>query len=472
MVKISMSGIDSGLDLKSMLEKIETVEKRSLEPISSSLDSCNTKLSAYGRLSHALETFQMATKSLINADNFNTTMIESRSTAFTATQHSSAVVGTYTLTVSQLATAQALRSSRYADATTPIASTDSTITIKLANGSQPITFKLAASDSSLIGIRDAINQSSANVTAAILRVSSDSYVLSVTAKETGTANTFNINVNGDSQLQNVLSMKTDGRSEGMTESILAANAKLTVNNIEIESHSNQLDDVIEGITLKLVKVTDGNQTLTIKKETSAILQAMKSWTAAFNTLQDTFSNLSKYPPVNVGKKQQNSRNGALAGDNTLRRIQTQLSNLLINMSSSSSFKCLRQIGITSNMSPSNNGQLQLDADKLNKELIKNANDIKEMMLGDGKTSGIATCIVSSVAQWIGDNGIIHTETSVVNKRKDELEHRYDILKTRIKTVMARYENQFSWLEKVKMQLNPIKNYLTQLFNINNQNNNN
>ncbi|MBA1687001.1 flagellar filament capping protein FliD, partial [Escherichia coli] len=98
-------------------------------------------------------------------------------------------------------------------------------------------------------------------------------------------------------------------SNGMIESVTAQNAKLTVNNVEIENSSNTISDSLEDITLNLNDVTTGNQTLTISKDTSKAENAVKAWVDAYNTLQDTFSSLTKYTAVDAGAESQDSSNG-------------------------------------------------------------------------------------------------------------------------------------------------------------------
>ncbi|MCV5855404.1 flagellar filament capping protein FliD, partial [Escherichia coli] len=88
--------------------------------------------------------------------------------------------------------------------------------------------------------------------------------------DTGNDNAMKLSVSGDSALESFMGYNgTSGdSSNGMIESVTAQNAKLTVNNVEIENSSNTISDALEDITLNLNDVTTGNQTLTINKDTS------------------------------------------------------------------------------------------------------------------------------------------------------------------------------------------------------------
>ncbi len=104
------------------------------------------------------------------------------------------------------------------------------------------------------------------------------YRLSITANDTGNDNAMKLSVSGDSALESFMGYNgTSGdSSNGMIESVTAQNAKLTVNNVEIENSSNTISDALEDITLNLNDVTTGNQTLTISKDTSKAKMRVKA----------------------------------------------------------------------------------------------------------------------------------------------------------------------------------------------------
>jgi len=111
-----------------------------------------------------------------------------------------------------------------------------------------------------------------------------------------------LSVTGDDTLHDFIGFDaTNASSSGMTQSVEAQNAKLTVNNVAIESSSNVITDAVEGITLKLNDETSGNQTLTVSSDTNKAKTAITDWVNAYNSLQDTMASLTKYTPVDAGK---------------------------------------------------------------------------------------------------------------------------------------------------------------------------
>jgi flagellar hook-associated protein 2 len=460
MASISTLGIGSGLDLASILDSLQASEKASLTPISTQQTSYTAKLSAYGTLKSALTTFQTANTALNSADLFSSTNTTSTSSAFSATTTTGATAGKYTVSVSQLATAQTLTTAVKSSSTTAIASSDSTITLQPAGaGAKAITVSVSAANSSLTGIRDAINKANAGVTASIIKTGDGAYRLSMTSNKTGEDNAMTVSVTGDSDLQSYLAY--DGTSGGnVTQSVAAQNALLKVNNVDIENSSNTISDALEGITLNLSDVTTGNQTLAVFQDTSQASTAIKSWVDAYNTLQDAFSSLTKYTAVDTGTDAQDTSNGALLGDSTLRTIQSQLKSMLTNAASSSTYKTLAQVGVTSNPST---GQLELDSTKLGTALTNDPAGVKEMIVGNGKTTGIAATIGTSLTGWLSSSGILQAATDGVSKTLNNLTTQYNAASTRIDATIARYKTQFTALDVMMSKLNSTSSYLTSQF---------
>ena len=463
MASISTLGVGSGLDLSSILDSMQTAEKGALTPISNQQSSYTAKLSAYATLKSALTTFQTANTTLNNANLFTATTATSSSSAFSATTSGSTVAGKYTISVSQLAQAQTLTSAVQSSNSTPLGDSSvssRTLSIALADGSSK-DITLTSDQTSLSGMRDAINGADAGVTASIIKVADGSYRLSVTSDKTGSDNAVSsIKVTGDSTLQGIVSYDASAGSNAMTESVTAQNAKLTVNNIAIENSSNTISDALEGITLNLSDTTSGNQTLTVATDTSKANNAISGWVTAYNTLQDTFSTLTKYTAVDVGASSQDSSNGALLGDSTLRTIQSQLKSMLTNTASSSTFKTLAQIGVTSDPTT---GQLTVDSDKLSSSLTSNMAGVKEMIIGDGKTTGVATTVASSLTSWLSSTGIVQSATDGVSKTLNDLTAQYNKVNDRINDTIARLKTQFTQLDVVMSSLNQTSSYLTQQF---------
>lgn len=462
MASISNLGVGSGLPLSTMLDSLQTAEKAALKPISTQQSAYTAKLSAYSTLKSALTTFQTANTKLNSADLFTATTATSSSSAISATTSGSTVAGKYAINVTQLAQAQVLTSAVQSSNTAALGDSSvasRSIAITLKDGtSKSVT--LSTEQTSLTGMRDAINGANAGITASIIKVSDGSFRLSLSANKTGSDNAVaTVAVTGDSTLQGIVGFDASASSNVMTESVKAQNAQLTVNNVAIENSSNQISDALEGITLNLTAQTVGSQTLTITKDTSKASSAVSAWVDAYNTLLDQFNTLTKYTKVDTNTDAQDSTNGALLGDSTLRTIETQLKSMLTNAQSSSSYKSLGQIGVTTDPTT---GSLKLDSTKLSAALDKDAAGVKEMIVGDGKT-GITAKIDSKLTDWLASKGIVQAATDGVSKTLNTLTALYNTTSDRIDADIARYKTQFTQLDLAISKLNSTSTYLTQQF---------
>jgi len=108
-VGISSAGIGSGLDVDSLVSKLMSAEAAPLDNYDSKTAAYQGKLTAYGKVSAAVGTFQGALTSLNSTSTFSAlTTLSSNKDVLTASTSSGAVAGKYKVNVTQLAQAQSL----------------------------------------------------------------------------------------------------------------------------------------------------------------------------------------------------------------------------------------------------------------------------------------------------------------------------------------------------------------------------
>ncbi len=461
MAGVSTLGIGSGLKLSDILDSLTTAEKQVLAPVSKQQTAATAKLSAYGTLKTAVQGFQTANAKLQEAGLYTQTTTSSTTSAFSADSSGGAVAGKYSISVTRLAQAQTLTSAAQQDVKSPVGGAAASRTLKiLSEEGKETRIELTQDQTSLTALRDSINKANAGVSASIIRVSDASYRLSLTATQTGTGHAVKgISVEGDDTLQAFIGFDPAASASGLTQNVAAQNASLTINNVNIESSSNVISDAVEGITLKLNDVTSGNQTLSVVSDSSKAKTAISDWVNAYNSLQDTMASLTKYTPVDAGKDQ-DTKNGALLGDGTLRIIQTQLKGILANGSGSAIYKTLTQAGITSDPT---SGKLKLDGDKLTSALSVKPEAIRDIFVGDGKKSGVATGMANSLGAILNSKGALQSATDTISKKLNQLTDQYNRASKNIDATIARYKTQFTNLDMMMSKLNNTSSYLTQQF---------
>jgi len=393
---ISASGIGSNLDINGIISSLLKVESRPLLLLDKKEARVQAELSAYGELKGAVSTFQTAVKDLNNISKFQSfAATSSDKTIFTATAASTAIAGTYSVEVTQLAQAQKLATVGQSNTTDAIGNGTMTFdfgTISgtlvsgkydpgatfTSNGSGTKTVTIDSTNNSLTGIRDAINAAKVGVTATIVNDGGTSpYRLSLSSDNIGGKNSIKITVSGDAALSTLLA-HDPASVQNLTETVSAKDANLKVDGILITKTSNTVTDVIQGVTLNLLKENTGSPgTLTVTKDAAALKSSVNTFVNAFNTVNTVIADLTAFDP-----KARTS--GLLQGDTSVLLIRRQIRRAMTSSITalSGSFKSLSDIGV----SFQKDGSLAADSSKLEAAINSNFNDIASLFASVGNTS--------------------------------------------------------------------------------------
>ncbi|MFA1647510.1 MAG: flagellar filament capping protein FliD, partial [Enterobacteriaceae bacterium] len=332
--------------LQDLYDKLQAAEETKLTAIATQKTKYDAQITGYGKLQSALTTLQTAAAKLAKTDTWNSTSVTSTNTAFAATTSTNANVGEFTINVSKIAKGQVLTTApgtidsntKQLGATT--AGNSRTITITQAGAdSKPLTVTLADGDTSLNGIAKAINAANGNVSASIVKADTGDYRLMLSSKTTGTDSDMTVTVTGDDTLNAVIG------GAALNEQVESQNAVVNVNGIDIIRQSNTVTDALPGVTLTLKAPSTADETLSVTRSTDDNKKAITEWVTAYNSLQSTITSLTKYVPPATGATAQNSGNGVLMGDSTIRGVQSDLRALLTNVQTGS-YAIMAQLGIT------------------------------------------------------------------------------------------------------------------------------
>lgn len=474
MASISSLGAGTSLQLDTLYTQLETAENSKLTVITNQQSTYNSQLTAYGKLQSSLSALETATAALGKSTTFSATSVSSTTTAFSATTDSTATVGDYNVTVQQIAKAQSLISNSFTSKSTQLGdgSGSRTLTITQPGSTDPLNITLTDSQTTLSGIADAINKSAGNVSATIISASNGDYRLMLTSKTTGSTGDMTI-TSSDSTLQSAVGYSASATgTQNMSEQTASQNAKFSVNGIAMERSSNTVSDALTGVTLNLKSAspTASGETLSVTRAIDSSKTAVKAWVTAYNSLQSTIASVTKYTAVTQGSDQAAS-NGALLGDNTVRTVQTKLASMLTNLQSGGAYSVLSQLGITTDPTKQADGSLgalTIDDSKLTDALTNNPQAVSSFFVGDGKTTGFATqmdsTLTAMLSTTVGQEGIIKNATDGINSTLKDLSTRYDAMQDSIDATMARYKTQFTNLTTLVNSLTNTSTYLTSQFN--------
>lgn len=468
----SISSSGTIIDVPTLVSQLMSLERRPIDQLNTKVTSYESKISSFGTISGLVSSFKTAVQSLNSSSSSTLQAFKATSSdasILSASAGSTAAAGTYALNVTTLAQSQNLVAAGTTSSTTAISNgvattvtfdfgtisggsltggvyTGSTFT---SNGSGTKSITVDSTNNTLQGIRDAINAANMGVTATIINDGSATpNRLTITSNATGASNSLKITTSGGDGTLNTLLGYNPAGTQNLNQTVAAQNANFTTNGIAITSPSNTVTDVIQGVSLTLSKVTTTPISLTVARDTDAVSKAVSGFVDAYNALYNQLKSRSAY-----GDK--SAAGGALAGDGTIRTMQSQLRAIFNTPASGGTLISLSQIGVTSNT----DGTLKLDSSKLSSELSKNYNDVTNLF---SSATGFATRLEawSSTVLSVG-NGLIATRTTSLQSSIKSYKDQIDRLETRMSILQKQYTTTYSNLNVMLSNMNSTSSYLTQ-----------
>jgi flagellar hook-associated protein 2 len=486
---ITSLGIGSGLDINSIVSQLVALERRPLQQMQTDTNRLQTKVSAFGQMKSLFSSLQDASNKLNTASLWTqASAASSDETAVATVGGASAAPGNYAISVSQLAANQTVASRAVLPAATDLVG-EGTLSLQLGSWDEPPSVFSAQSGSSSLDIaisdtdtlqslRDKINSSGAGVTASLITDASG-VRLALRSTDTGLENGFRASVtdgdgthNDGAGLSRFAFDPENGAAE-MDYKQAALNAVASINGIEVNSASNELNGVIEGLTLRLRKTTTtpgqippGAVDVAVTSDRESIRKAVEDFAAAYNSLSSYISNQTKYDAAsNVG--------GLLQGDSAVSSLMSRLRGVINAPSgASSSFPRLTDIGLELQR----DGTLKADTGKLDSALT-NLPELKKAFSNrdtlNPSNDGFARRYADLATQVLAVDGTLTTRTEglqkLITKNKDSAER----LEDRVTRFEARLVQQYTAMDANLSRLNALQSYVTQqLAALSNQNNNN
>lgn len=467
MATISSPGVGTnGLDVKSIISQLVTLEKRPLDTLKLQAATVSTKISAYGQIKSLVSTLADAASKLTSVTGWNGVSTTSSDSKFvSATAIGGTLPTTFSVEVQGLAKAQATASA----ALLPVGGALGAGTLRLELGKwsvapasftpgsgQPVDISISASDK-LADVASKINGSTAGVTASILSDASGERLL-LRSKSTGEEFGFRLSVleGGDTDIASAGNTDASGLSRlvaGSTTTQVAADAKATVNGIAVSSATNTFATTISGVTFKAEQITTAPIDITVGKDTAAVKANVDEFVKAYNAINQLMQDATKYDA-------KTNSAGLLQGDSTAIALQNTLRNALQSVTSGGGvFKRLADVGLTQQLG----GDLVLDSAKFNKALTENPDDLKNLFrnTGSGSAEGIAVKIKAVTTNLLSTDGFFKSkddtlQLSLKRNAKDQasVNDKVDAFEKRI---TARYNA----LDKQMASLNGLNAYIAQ-----------
>jgi flagellar hook-associated protein 2 len=288
------------------------------------------------------------------------------------TLNNGAPVGNYTLEVNQLAQAQKIAGTSVSSETAALGYAG-TFSIGLSGGtSANITVDAGMSLQDIVANINA-QTSTTNVQASIVQVSSSQYEMVLTGTEDG-SDIVTSSVSGD-DIMNKLGV-TDGSGNFTDEIQKAQPAIITLDGITITRDSNDIGDVLDGVTFHLIQATPADTSLNIDVETdtSQIETALQTFVTDYNAVRDFVT--SQQATNSDGTA---SSDTVLFGDVTMNDIMTQLQSA---MNTTVNGVSLNDLGLSFNST----NDLQLNTSTLEATMTSNLKGVESLLASQATTS--------------------------------------------------------------------------------------
>jgi len=432
---ISFGGLATGLNTTSIIDQLVQVEGQPITLLQNKQATLQQDVTLLQNLGSKFSSLQSAATKLSLSSSFFVKKIASSNEAIIGvTAGSNADVGSHAIIVNSLARPSTLASASFNDIGT---TTVGNGTLRLAVGGTTMNITVDSSNNTLQGIRDAINNSNAGITASTIvenAGTTPTYRLVVSGKNAGTVNAVTVDTSG-------LTVGGGDVALGITTTQAAQNASLTVDGVAITRSTNTISDVITGVTLDVRDTSASPIQVTTSNDTDAIKSQLSGFVSAYNDVLSFIATQTKYDSSTKTA-------GPLLGDSTVTALQRSLQNVITTPVVGTP-SILAEIGITTQK----DGTLAVDDTKLSSAIQTNLNGVSNLFLaaangvakstvnfvdnatrlGDGALSGHISSIQDTISQ-LGDQ--IDRKTAALTTYRDMLTSRFSSLETLVSQIQS------------------------------------
>jgi flagellar hook-associated protein 2 len=224
----------------------------------------------------------------------------------------------------------------------------------------------------------------------------------------------------------------------MTTVTSATDAVVEIDNFTVTSSSNTISGAIEGVSITAKAM--GSSTLSITRDDEAILESVKEFASAYNSLMTEIKS---------------QRSGQLEADSTLLTIERQIRDVFNSGSaiSGSSFRYLVEAGV----SLDKNGEMKVDEEQVTSLLDSDFSSFVNLFSAEGE--GYANRLDSLADGWLQTDGLIDSREVGLNARLDTIDRQRDRMEARLATTEERIRAQYAAMDTLVSSLNSQGNYL-------------
>ena len=256
--------------------------------------------------------------------------------------------------------------------------------------------------------------------------------------------------------------------------------------ITIRRPTNTIDDVVPEVTLNVFDKTEKTATIAVKPDVESAKEALITFVGKYNQSLAEINILSQNKPEIVEeldylssdeKKEKQEKLGMFSTDSSLTSLKSALQTAAsanYKFGEDAKITMLSQIGIATNATnysgytPSKlRGYLEIDEKKLDSELEKHLDDVRNMFGYDSDgdliiDSGIGYKLDKQLTAYVQSGGVFAMKTSSLDARIKSSEQKIARLETQMDDKEAELRTKYGQMEgalnSLESQQNTIKNF--------------
>ena len=436
---ITFGGIGSGMDTESIVNALVGVERQGQTALQTKLTANNSSISNLSSVSSLLSKLKAASDALDTTAEVGSYKASSSNAAIVASSSGLASPGKYSIVVDKLAREQRSYSATIASVGTPLGQAG---TLKLGVGSGPTTDVAIVATDTLDDVISKINSSGQRITASSF-YDGTSYRIQLRGQDSGAANAF--------------STVETGTTFGFTipANATAQDAQIQLDGFTIKSATNQVTGAIRGVTLALTATTTDAVTIGVDNDPDGLKTKLTALVDSYNAVISKVKDLA-------GNGTVKAKDANLAGDSTLRSINSRISAALQSVTSSTAtYNSLGSIGLSLDRS----GKLSLDSTKFSKAMAADSDAVTKVLAGAGSGGlGVMGAVSSAVDMFTKTGtGLLANRSEAMAATTKRLQDRIDREEIRINRYADQLRKQFTQMDTTVASWNSQSSYLSSVF---------
>ena len=453
---INSLGIGSGVLTSDVIDQLKANDETVMvKPLEAKIALTEQKKESAELLTSLMKSFKSSASALNSSTLFDNKTVDVSGDA-EVTVETGAIIDSFTLETIELAQTSMIKLGSFNDRdTTSVASGtfDGTETLNISIGTESYDISYDAT-TKLEDLMQSINDAaSETMTATILQTGDSAYNLVLTSKETGADQAITLSDDGgllDASLFAAYDASTN--PGGFQEVQTARDATFKYNGIEATRSSNEISDLVTGVTMTLKTEGDVSK-VDIGQNTMSIFTEMELFVTSYNTLM---TNLHDMTTADLDNKVA----GIFNSDSFVRSINRDIKDF-INRTEVNGLS-LSNFGIEVDRY----GEMSFDSSTLQTKLDEDQDAVKMFFAGgidaedSSEITGFFEKLDDKMKNYTGYNALLSSFEENLQTRYDNLfedhtkaveslDNRYDIMAKRFiayDAMISRMNSQFSSLE--------------------------